>query len=130
LVRLVEKGREYENFLIDQPINLDICKVMKEAGRLPIDNRVFQAKPGPFKNVKKELDVLDMEERDRKSLEKLKEFKPEDVWGKERNLNSYSFLGNFKGKMPQYFILNVGRDKFLVNTEGYNYGRYVVKLSY
>ena len=113
-------SREDQSWLIDD--------ALKVAMRLPLDNnKVFQAKPGPFKEVKKKLFLTGVDEDVVESISKLKLYKPGNLW-KVKPGQKPSFWDRFKVKTPQYFIVRDGKEDYLVNTEGYDYGRYVVKL--
>ena len=60
-------------------------------------------------------------------IKKLKVYDVKDLWGKKLD-RDYSPNEDFIRKVPRYFILKKRNDYYLVNTEGYDYARYIVKL--
>jgi len=63
------------------------------------------------------------------NLSNIPEYNWNDVF--KRGTASNDFLSDFKRSMPQYFIIKEkvpGKRKFLVDTRGYNYARYAVRI--
>ena len=59
-------------------------------------------------------------------LNKLNQYDSKDLYEDQ----SSGFSENFKKETPQYFIMNKGNKSYLIDTQGYNYARYVSKLGY
>ncbi len=73
----------------------------------------FERKPSSWVDVNKEIPASSIPDYD-----KLKVY----------NWDDYTPYDDFPETVPQYFILAIGGKKFLINTEGYNYARYVVEV--
>jgi hypothetical protein len=59
-------------------------------------------------------------------IDKLPHYDMEEVYGNLKDATPYD---SFQKAMPQYFTLSTYSGVFLVNTEGYDYARYIIKLA-
>lgn len=59
-------------------------------------------------------------------LSRLDQYDSGDAY--ENGIMQHGWASRFKGETPQWFILNRGGKKYLVDTEGYDYPRYMVEV--
>ncbi len=84
-------------------------------------------KPGDIgKESKLEIDLLEPEDQDKlvDKFQTLKMFEPKELW----ESGTIKFMNDFKISVPSFFLLDSGNTIYLINTEGYNYARYVLEI--
>jgi hypothetical protein len=87
-----------------------------------ITNIVWTRKPNSFAEVRGRIKSKDID------FESLPLFFPHELWG-ENNPNPDLMEGFKLSEMPKYFLIcRDSNNVYLVNTEGYNYCRYVAKV--
>lgn len=83
------------------------------------DSIDFDGKPETFKGI------FNSVSKGAIPYSKLPKFKIEDVFKDGANASPTS---SFKKRVPQYFILHTPHGEFLVDTQGYDYARYVIRV--
>jgi hypothetical protein len=76
---------------------------------------------------KLEIDLLDTDDQDKlvDLLTKLEIYDVLEIWDDEK----FSFTRSFdEPNLPNYFILDTPDTTYLINTEGYDYARYVIEI--
>lgn len=80
-------------------------------------------KPENIHDIKK-INFRDLHDDEHSFINTLEEFDVDELFNK----NSDPFNNEFKIDVPQWFIMNWTQTSFLINTEGYNYIRYIVAI--
>ena len=91
-----------------------------ESGNLAIN---YRRKPRSLRKVL-DTDYRELSKEEQRDIGKLLVVRENPLESPEEFMNS-----DFDKKMPQIFIYQTdGNDKYLIDTQGYNYARYVTRL--
>ena len=93
--------------------NLKFAVHIKELSTIP-----FSSKPNNLSNIKK----IPLTNKQHQIIDKLPKYDIDDLFDKGK-INE-----EFKIGVPQYFVIIIGNQHLLVNTEGYDYVRYAIKI--